>query len=109
MDQRVSALEVDMRDVKPTLGRMDVSLARIDVTLATLATKADVAALSEKLVAQGARLTAVENAVNDTVRAAVGKAISPWQLPGVLLACGAVVIALMASLNWPAHQAWFAH
>jgi hypothetical protein len=84
-------------------------LIRIETTLSNVATKADVAALSEKASAQGDRLTKVETAIEDTIKTALSKTIGPWQVPGILAVCVALIGVLLAVLNWAGHQPWFPH
>lgn len=43
LDKRVEALEVEVRSMKDSLGRMEVVFARVEEKLASLATKDDVA------------------------------------------------------------------
>ncbi len=49
MDDRVTALEGEMRDVKSTLTGIELTLARIEATLGSLATKSDLAAVNGAL------------------------------------------------------------
>jgi hypothetical protein len=84
-------------------------LIRVETTLSNVATKADVAALSEKVSAQGDRLTKVETAIEDTIKTALSKTIGPWQVPGILAVCVALIGVLLAALNWAGHQPWFPH
>jgi hypothetical protein len=107
MGPRVKALEDDMKDVKAGVGRLEVAAAEIKATLASLSTKADIAGATGRIAALEGRTTAVESAITDTVKAAVGKAIGPWQLPGVLAACGSIVVLIVAALGWLARQHWF--
>lgn len=109
MESRIVALETDMKDVKGSLGRLEVASGRIEATLASLATRADVAITTERIASLDGRTKKVEDAITDTVRTAVGKAIGPWQLPGVLAACGTIVVLIVAALGWLAHQPWFTH
>ncbi len=116
MDARVSALEVGFQEMKGSIHRLEMSIARIEVTLSSVATKADVAgntgainALAEKVAAQGDRLTKVEEAIDETIKTALSKTIGPWQVPGILAVCVALIGVLMAALNWASHQPWFPH
>jgi hypothetical protein len=116
MEARVSALEVGFQEMKGSLHRLELSIARIEAALSHMATKADVAAntgainaLAEKMAAQNARLTKVEAAIEDTLKTALSKTIGPWQVPGILAVCVALIGVLMAALNWAGHQPWFPH
>ncbi len=95
--------------MKGNLHRLELSVARIEAAVSNLATKADVAALSEKVSAQGERLTKVEDAIEQTIILALSKTISPWQVPAILAVCVALIGILMAAFNWAGHQPWFPH
>jgi len=139
MDARVSALEVGFQEMKGSLHRLELAFVRIESVLSNVATKADVAALSEKVSvqgdrltkveaalsnvatkadvaalserasAQGDRLTKVEEAIDETIKTALSKTIGPWQVPGILAVRVALIGVLMAALNWAGHQPWFPH
>ena len=108
MDPRVDGLIEDMKEAKAGLARLEVSAAEIKATLANLSTKADSATAIARIDALDGRTKALETAVSDTVKSAVGKAIGPWQLPAVLGACGSVVVLIVAAFGWLARQPWFA-
>jgi hypothetical protein len=116
MEPRVAKLEADMKDVKTSLKSLELSSARIEAALGSLATKADIAAsngdikvLASRVEAYDARLKRVEDAINDTVKTAVGKAIGPLQMPTIIVSTVAALGLLVAAYAWLVKQPWFPH
>ncbi len=49
MDARIDALESETRETRAVMARIDVTLARIDERMSVLATKGDIAGVSERV------------------------------------------------------------
>ena len=110
MEPRVAALEADMKDVKASLHRLELSSQRIEQSLIairvdvlpTLSTKLDIAntnkdiqLVQESLRGVDKRVALVESGSQTIANAAIGKNIGPWQMPAII---GASIVVGGAAL-----------
>ena len=99
MEQRLSRVENDVREVKDSLVELKAMFARMDERLEQLATKADVAKVESRLDVMDARL----DATLPHLATSAGLAEKPgktymWGILGVLLtayACGLAALAVL--------------
>ena len=73
LEQRVGALEADMKDVKASLGRLELAFARIEEKFAFVSTKEDLARVEAKL---GEKIATLDGKVSNLP--------STWQVIGIL-------------------------
>lgn len=114
VDKRIAALETDLKDVKASVQRIELSQARMEgvvsglsAIIGGLATKADVAGLkgsvdtvTARVDAQIVRITALEAANTGTVALALSKTIGVPGMIGLFVSLGAVVAGVVAVLRY---------
>jgi hypothetical protein len=82
LEQRVEALEGDMKDVKSSLSRIEITLARIDATIAQMPKAGDFARLSSEVAEIKGKVSNLPTWIN-----LIGIVISTWMAgAGIVLA-----------------------
>jgi hypothetical protein len=116
MESRVAALEANLRtltdgivDIKATLGTMSVTLSTLSTKAELATTGGDIKVLASRIEAHSDRLKTVEDAVNDTVKTALGKSIGGYQLPGIIVSTAVALGLLALAYAWLLKQPWFPH
>ena len=113
MEQRVATLEIDVKDMKAGISRLELGQATILAKLEGLASAADLAilggqfvglqermiALSDRMAAQSERMTKIETAMTDTVKMALSKTIGVAGAVGLFVSMAAVVTAIATVLH----------
>lgn len=109
MEQRVTTLETDMKEVKASLSRIETTLAVVAEGVKHLATKADLATLSGRADTLGTIVDKVERDVSAALTTAIGKAIGPAQFMTMIGTSVAIFMAGVAAYGWLTAQQWFHH
>ena len=100
LDDVVASLESSQREMQASLKAIELSGARLEATLVTLATKADIAALTERLSAHTSRLAALEDANKTTIAPALNKTIGLGGAMTLFVAQATIVGAAVALLRY---------